>query len=192
MPKHALFNYSHVWISTICLHHASSVRSPAISSWQDPTFLQYHHPWTFCHFWSYFLNPEVVKSLLLATSSCTDHIQSSNIHYNSQRFLRGAVHMQNRNNCRLQRNSQIAYFALSGHYSFNGFVPNDHSTEHLPWKRYPLQGNFFPFPKVGKKQKNPKRTNRFLCSKTVLHYKQNKVFLPLDGQMIHSTPVLQK
>lgn len=145
MPKHALFNYSHAWIFAICLHHASSVRSPAISSWQDPTFLQYHHPWTFCHFRSYFLNPEVVKSLLLATSSCTDHIQSSNIHYNSPRFLRGVVHMHNRNDCRLQQTSEIAYFALCMHYSFNGFVPNDHSLEHLPWKPILYTVMFFLF-----------------------------------------------
>lgn len=190
MPKHALFNYSHVWTSPICLHHASSVRSPAISFWQDPTFLQYHHPWTFCHFWSYFLNPEVVKSLLLATSSFTDHIQSTNAHYNSQIFLRGVVHTHNRN-CRLQRNSQIAYFALCVHRSFNGFVPNDHSLEHLPWKFYPLQGDFFFLFLSQKWQRSRKiqnALNRFLCSKTVLHYKQS--FGPgwsNDGQYTHTS-----
>lgn len=70
--------------------------------------------------------------------------------------------MHNRN-CRLQRNSQIAYFALCVHRSFNGFVPNDHSLEHLPWKFYPLQGDFFfpfPFTKVAKKQKNPECTKQ--------------------------------
>lgn len=53
--------------------------------------------------------------------------------------------MHNRNISRLQRNSQIAYFALCGHYSFNGFAPNDNFLEYLPWKFYSLQGVFFSF-----------------------------------------------
>lgn len=65
--------------------------------------------------------------------------------------------MHNGNNCRLQRNGQIAYFALGGHFGFDVFVPNDHSLESLSWKLYPLQVNWFPVPflTLGKKQKNP-------------------------------------
>lgn len=64
--------------------------------------------------------------------------------------------MHNRNNCRLQRHSPIAYFALGGRFGFDGFAPNDYSLESSSWKLYALQVNWFsvPFLTLGK-QKNP-------------------------------------
>jgi len=72
--------------------------------------------------------------------------------------------MHHRNNCRLQRNSQIVYFGLGGHFDFDLFVPNDYSLESSSWKFCPLQVNWFsvPFLTLGKKKKNPQCTNAFL------------------------------
>lgn len=122
-------------------------------------FLQHHHPWTF---WSHFLNPAGVKYPLLVTIwLCRPHSTLKYTHRTLSDFKGKLVQMHNRNNCRLQRNSPIAYFALDGHFGFNIFVPNDHSLESLTGKFYPLQVNWFavPFLILGKKQKNLLGTN---------------------------------
>lgn len=81
-------NWSHYLnhCSVYLRHHGSSARSPAISSWKDSTFLQHYHPypWTFWHFWTCFLNSEVMKSLRLQRSAISDHNQFSNTY--SQQF----------------------------------------------------------------------------------------------------------